>query len=135
VTESHDQACEWHRVEVIRLRDALATARDESNQLRAGLVEANSVIDGYSNDESQIVRGALDAQAEAERMYYEIRAEAVQLRSERDYLKASLEQLTKERDHLKSAYALAKCSWCDEPVCEQHAAPGEHPGCGRPRST
>jgi len=135
VTESHDQACEWHRVEVIRLRDALATARDESNQLRAGLAEANSVIDGYFHDEPPIVRDALDAQAEIERMYYEIRAEAVQLRRERDYLKASLEQLTKERDHIKSAYAMARCSWCDEPVCDEHAAPGDHPGCREPRST
>lgn len=71
-----------------------------------------------------------DAQAETERQFFEFRKVALELRAERDDLKLRLELVTRERDHLKAAYTLARCSWCDEPVCEKHAAPGDHPGCG-----
>jgi hypothetical protein len=99
--------------------------------LEARLREAEGVIDGYAQDEPPIVRGALDAQAEAESKYFAVKAEAIALISERTELKSALERMTAERDDLKRRFALARCSWCDEPVCEKHAAPGDHPGCGR----
>ena len=55
-------------------------------ELECELRSANEAIDGYGKDEPPIVKGALDAQAEAERKSFA-------LRKERDALKADAERL------------------------------------------